>query len=190
MAAFSGTNVKTGPGLIYVAPLGTTEPTTATAALPSAWRPIGYTEEGVTISYEITNEPIEVAEEFDPVRHETTGRSGSVAFSMAEVSRQNLALVLNAGAAAANTGSIEPPDPGDEVRVMIALDSAGQADSANTAPGTTNARWVWRQCLQAETIEMGRGKAPNKALIPATFRLEKPAGAKPFIVYPDANGNV
>lgn len=190
MAAFSGTNVKTGPGLIYVAPVGTSEPTTASAALPSAWRPIGYTEEGVTISYGINNEPIEVAEEFDPLRYETTSREGSVSFSMAEVKRDNLALVLNKGANDGLTGSIEPPAPGSEVRVMIALDTAGAPATPNTAPGTTNARWVFRQTLQAETIEMARGKAPSKALIPATFRLEKPASAQPYIAFPDANGNL
>lgn len=188
--AFSGTNVKTGPGLIYVAPVGTTEPTTASAALPSAWRPIGYTEDGVTINYGITNEPVEVAEEFDPLRYETTAREGSVAFSMAEVSRRNLLLVLNKGVDDATTGSIEPPAPGSEVRVMLALDSAGSSASPNTAPGSTNARWVWRQCIQAEAIEMQRAKAPGKALIPATFRLEKPSSLQPFIVFPDINGNV
>lgn len=190
MATFSSTNVKTGPGIIYVAPTGTTEPTTASAALPSAWRPIGYTEEGITISYGIENEAIEVAEELDAIRYETTGRSGSVSFSMAEVQRTNLALVLNKGANDGNTGSLEPPAPGAEVRVMIALDTAGTSSTANSAPGTSNARWIFRQAIQAETIEIGRGKSPDKALIPATFRLEKPASAQPFIVFPDTNGNL
>lgn len=188
--AFTGTPVKTGPGLIYVAPIGTTEPTTATAALPSAWRPVGYTEEGATISSGKTTEPIEVAEEFYPVRYDTTAEEGSVAFSMAEVSRQNLALALNAGADAATSGILESPAPGAEVRVMVVLDTAGSSASPNTAPGTTNARYIFRKCLQSEDIEMGRGKAPAKALIPATFRFEKPDGARPWGVYPDANGNV
>lgn len=190
MAAFSGTNVKTGPGLIYVAPVGTTEPTTASAALPSAWRPVGYTEEGVTISYAINNEPIEVAEEFDPIRYETTSREGSVSWSMAEVKRDNLALVLNKGANDGLSGSLEPPAPGSEVRVMIALDTAGSSATPNTAQSASGARWVFRQAIQAEAIEMARGKAPTKGLIPATFRLEKPAAAQPYIVFPDFNGNV
>lgn len=188
--AFSGTPVKTAPGLIYVAPTGTTEPTTASAALPSAWRPVGYTEEGITISYGINNEPIEVAEEFDPLRYETTSREGSVAWSMAEVSRQNLALALNQGAAAASTGSLEPPAPGAELRVMIALDTGGTSTTANASQPTTGARWIFRQAIQAEAIEIGRSKAPDKALIPVNFRLEKPSGSQPFIVFPDANGNV
>lgn len=188
--AFTGTPVKTEPGLIYVAPIGTTEPTTATAALPSAWRPVGYTEEGATVSNVRNIEEVPVAEEFYPVRYETTGAEGSVAFSMAEVSRQNLALALNQGANAASSGLLEPPAPGSEVRVMIAIDSAGTSSTANAAPGSTNARYIFRQCFQGGTIDMGFAKSPNKRLIPVTFNMEKPSGAQPWGVFPDANGNV
>lgn len=191
MSAFSSTNVKTAPGLIYVAPIGTTEPTTASAALPSAWRPVGYTDDGINISYGITVEKIEAAEEFDPLRWEMTSREGSVSFAAEEVSRQNLALALNAGAnGAADQTSLEPPAPGSEVRVMIALDTAGTSSTANTAPGSTNARWVFRRAIQSDVISMDRKKAPAKALITAKFNLEKPASLQPFIVFPDANFNV
>lgn len=165
-------NVLIGPGLLYVAPIGTTEPASATATLDAAFRAVGYTDAGTTFRYEITNEAIEVAEEFDPIAYATTGRAASVAFQMAENTRQNLALALNSGANAATSGSYEPPDPGTEVRVMVLL---------QTEEG---ARWLFRRCLQADTIEMQRQKAPAKALIPVTFRLEKPTGAKPFIVFP------
>jgi hypothetical protein len=187
---FSGTNVKTGPGLIYVAPVGTTEPTTASAALPSAWRPVGYTEEGLTISYTMNTEPIEVAEEFDALRYDMVSREGTVSFQMAEVSRANLAAVLNAGAAAATSGSLEPPAPGSEVRIMIALDTNGSSSTANVAPTSPNARWVFRQVIQSDAVEIARQKSPNKALLTASFRMEKPASLQPFIVFPDTNGNV
>lgn len=172
----TSSNVILGPGLLYVAPVGTTEPTNASTVLPSAnWREVGYTEDGTTFTYEITNEPIEVEEEFDPIFYRTTGRSGTVAFQMAEVTRQNLALAVNVGAAAPNNAaSLEPPSPNSEVRVMIAL---------NTDDG---ARWIWRQCLQASSIEIARKKAPDKALLPVEFRLEKPTGLQPWIVFPNA----
>lgn len=165
--------VEIGPGLLYVAPYGTTEPTTAEAVLDAAFREVGYTEDGSTFEYEISNEPIDVAEEFDPIKYMTTSRRASITFQMAEITRQNLALALNAGADAAETGDLEPPDPGDEERVTLIWDSDDAAEPE---------RWVLRKCLQASTVSVRRQKAPNKTLIPVTFRLEKPTGVPPFIV--------
>lgn len=174
------TNVVLGPGAVYVAPIGTTEPVNASAALPSAWRAIGYTEEGTTFSYGVKTADVEVAEEFDPVRVAMTGREITVEFEMAEVTRQNLALAMNAGANAANDATaIEPPTPGTEVRVMIVF----QADESN-------ARWIFRQCFQMESVDSERKKAPDKATFPVKFRLEKPSGSAPFKVFPGSDGRV
>jgi hypothetical protein len=171
-------NVDLGPGLLYVAPLGTAEPTSASAALPSAWREIGYTEQGNAFTSETTSEPVEVAEELDPIRYVNTRRLSSIAFEMAEVTRQNLALALNVGANEATSGSLEPPDSTAEVRVMIVFDT------------DSGARWVLRQCYQSGTVELASRKAPQKRLIASNFRLEKPTGATSFIVFPNADGLV
>jgi hypothetical protein len=174
------TNVLLGPGDIYVAPLGTAEPASASAALAAAWRAVGYTEEGNTFEYEIRTEPIEVAEEFDPVKIAMVGRSCSVTFSMAELTRQNLALALNMGAAEANDAtSLEPPDPGAEIRIMLVFDAEESA-----------ARWIFRRAFSSDAIEIARKKAPDKALVPVKFALEKPTGAKLFKVFPGSDGRV
>lgn len=171
------TNLSVGPGLLYVAPIGTTEPASASATLASAWREVGYTEEGTTFTEDRTNEGLEVAEEFYPVRYATTSITNSLAFAMAEATRRNLALALNSGAAAANDAtSYEPPAPGAEVRVMIVLDTQD------------GARWIFRQCFNGGTVELQRQKAPNKTLIATEFRLEKPTGLQPWKVFPNASG--
>lgn len=176
-------NVVLGPGRIYVAPLGTTEPTSASAAMPSAWRAIGYTEDGNAFSTTLTNEPVEVAEEVDPIRYVLSRRVSSLTFAMAEATRANLALALGGGANAANDAtSFEPPDPGDEVAIMIVWDSD---DDPTTG---TNARILFRQCKPGGTVEMVHRKAPAKTLIAVTFDIEKPSSATPFRVYPDATG--
>lgn len=168
-----------GPGILRVAPIGTTEPTSASATPNAAFRDIGYTEDGSAFDYELTNEPIEVAEEFDPVKYATTARRSSVTFQMAEMTKANLALALNDGAAETNNAvAYEPPDPGDEVRVMLLWD------------GDEGQRWLFRQCFQGDSISIQRRKAPQKGLIPVTFRLEKPTGAAPFKVFPNADGLV
>lgn len=189
MAADGNANdVKLGPGRLWVAAIGTSEPASGSAVLPSAWRSVGYTEEGNVFTTEITTEPVEVAEELDPIRYENTRRASSVQFQMAEMSRENLALALNAGAAAANDAqAFEPPDLGTEVRCMIVWDSN---ESATDGLDGGNVRWLYRQCYQVEAIETSRAKAPAKSLIPVRFQLEKPTGLAPYKVFPNALGQI
>lgn len=171
--------VLLGAGTLYAAPIGTTEPSDASSALPSAWREIGWTEDGSTLNYEITTADVEVEEEFDPVKVVTTKRVGEVAFQMAQVTRANLALALNKGASGqTGTGILEPPDPGDEVRVMLVLDTED------------GARYLFRRCVQSGRISINRKKAPDKATIPVTFKLEKPASDAPFGVFPSSGSTV
>ena len=88
----------------------------------------------------------------------TTGRKGEVAFQMAQLTAPTWRSRANKGAAGqTGTGSLEPPSPGSEVRVMIVLD---------TIDGS---RWLFRRCVQSGRISMARKEAPNKALIPVTF---------------------
>lgn len=179
-------NIKLGPGRLYVAELGTTEPTLASAALPSAWRPVGYTEEGHSVTDETTSEAIEVAEELDPVGYENTRRTGAIVFSMAERTRANLALALNMGATGhEGSDAIEPPDLGEEVRVMLLWDADPNDATAS------NIRWLWRQVFQSGNVERQARKAPQKRLLPVTFRVEKPAtGEKVWKAWPNPAGLV
>lgn len=173
------TEVLLGPGLLYAAPIGTTEPTDATTPLPSAWREIGYTDEGTTINMAYTSEGVPVAEEFYPIKYVTTNIEFSVEFAIKQFSRRNLALAMNAGANAANDATdIEPPAPGTDVRVMIVLQTE------------EDARWVFRQCYQGGTVAMQRNKAPAVAMMPVQFNMEKPTGLEPWIAFPTADGLV
>lgn len=185
-AGGTATNVQTGPGRLWVAPLGTTEPTSASAAMPSAWTAVGYTEQGHEYAADLTSEPIEVAEELDPIRYENTRRISRVSFSMAEVTRKRLAIALGGGASEADSAAAyEPPAAGAEVAVMIVWDSEETADGNNQ-----NVRWLYRQAKASGTITIAHGKAPAKALIPVTFNLEKPASAGPVKVFPNASGHI
>lgn len=183
--AFGGDpgNVTLGPGRLYAAPLGTAEPVTCSSAVPSAWYSIGYTEDGHAVSTETTSEEVNVAEELDPIRYENVKRIGQVVFSMAETTRRNLALAQNNGAGQPNgTDPIEPPDLGSEIRIMLLWDS-------EETPSETNRRWLFRQCYQSGTAEIARRKAPQKSLIPVTFRLEKPTtGLKLWRAFPNVDG--
>lgn len=166
------TAVRVGPGLLRIAPLGTAEPTDLTAAWNAAFVLLGYTEEGHAFTQTPSFEPVEVAEEVDPVSYEMTGREMRVEFALAEMTALNMSRALNGGDITTGTGIVtfEPPDPGEEVRVMLGWESLDGKE-----------RWVWRKCLQTGDVEVARRKAPAKATVPCSFMCEIVAGGgKPF----------
>ena len=178
-------NVDLGPGRLYYAPLGTAEPASCSAALPSAWIAVGYTEDGTEVQTDITSEAIEVAEELDPIAYEQTRRTTKLTMSMAETTKSRLALALGAGAATVNDATaFEFPDAGTTVAVMFVWDS-------EETPSATNRRWIFRKCTPSGTVSTARRKAPQKALIPVTFDCAKPdSTTKSVKVFPNASGQI
>lgn len=163
--------ISTGPGTLYYALLGSTEPSDLLTAWPSAWVNLGYTFEGHTFGYQLNVEPVDVAEELDPPRYVPTGRTTKVTFTLAQLTATNLYRALNGGTITTSTGFVtfEPPAPGAELRAMYGW----QAEDAQE-------RMVWRRCLSSGNVEIGRRKGANKAGIPFELNLEKPAGVQPF----------
>lgn len=172
--------VHLGPGILYVAPIGTSEPGSVAALTgASAWREVGYTDAGTTMTYQLQTQPTMVEEEIDPVHISETGRNIALATNLAQSSRRNLALAMNAGANAVNDNStFEPPAAGAGVHVMVAWCSE------------EGAMWLFRKALNTGNVQVQRKKAPNKATFPCDFQIEKPAGQAPFKVFPTATGDV
>lgn len=177
--------VLTDPGFLFWAPLASDAPTNTVAgsvftdSWPVAWINLGATEDGSKFTYDVTVEPISVAELFDPVSYRTTARAGNMAFNLASWTLTNLKKVLNGGTLTVVSGtgattltSYEPPDPGSEVRCMIGWESLD---------ATT--RLVAYQTLQGGTLETSFKRAPDKAVIPAQFNFEVPASGTPFTLW-------
>lgn len=163
-----------GPGSLYIAVLGTDEPsdlTTPWASVSANWIPLGYTDEGSTFNYSVDSENVEVAEELDPVAVALTSRELSLSFSLAEITATNLKRALNGGSIVSGTGIVtfEPPDLGEEVRTMLGWESEDHTE-----------RWVFRKALQVGSMEISRAKGAAKATISCEFKLERPSGAKSF----------
>lgn len=175
MADFNAAAVRFGkPGKLYIAPLGTPEPATVNAAWGAGWVPLGYTDEGSAFNYEISTDNVEVAEELDVLARVTTGRDASVEFALAEITYRNLTLAFNGGIVVGDgtAWSFEPPDLGNETRVMIGWDAMPTAAS-------NDLRVIFRQCLQGGSLGLENRKGATKSTIAANFQLEKPAsGAK------------
>ncbi len=175
MARGTPASLALGPGYLYLAPLGTTEPVdvaTAIAAVSAAWVLLGYTDDGSEFDYQLNTDQVLVAEELDPISNAPTGRDMSVQFSLAEITATNLKRAFNGGTITTGTGVVffEPPDLGTEVRVMLLFESEDHTE-----------RWVYRQCFNDGQIAMPRKKGAAKAVIPVVFKLEKPAtGLRPY----------
>lgn len=180
-------NVLTDPGYLFIAPLATAAPTNTVAgskftdAWDAAWISLGATEEGSTFAYSSTVEPIRVAEYFDPISYRTTERGGSIAFNLADWTLSNYRRAINGGIAAltatsgtgaTSLGTLEPPEPGSEVRAMIGWESLDNS-----------VRLVCHQTIQGGEVSSAFNRAPSKALIPCTFQMEVPSSGKPWTLY-------
>lgn len=177
--------ILTDPGYLFWAPLGTALPVNTvvgskfTDAWSSPWVSLGATEEGSTLSYEITVEAIMVAEFFDAISYRTTERGGAFAFALADWTLANVKRAFNGGTLTVVSGTgatqlnkYEPPDPGGEVRAMLGWESLD-----------STVRAICYQCLNSGTVETAFKKAPDKSLLPCEFRFEKPATTQPFEFY-------
>lgn len=164
-----------GPGLLYIGPLGTTEPVdlvTDWGTVSAGWVLLGYTDSGSEFKYAVATDTVDVAEELDPIFNEATSRSGSVSFSLAEITATNLKRAMNGGTITTGTGIVtfEPPDLGSVVRTMLGFQSEDGTE-----------RWVYRQCFQTGDMTISRAKGASKATISCEFMLEKPAtGSRPW----------
>jgi len=168
------TNVRVGPGTLYIAPVGSDEPTDLTTAWDGAWVKVGYTHEGSTFGFDQTFEDIEVEEEYDAIDTLQTARALTVSFDAAELTATNLQRALNGGTITSGVDIVtfEPPPAGQVTRLAIGW----EADDAKE-------RWVFRRCVQQGNVEIARRKAPDKAVVPMEFRVTVPdEGGAPFKV--------
>jgi len=187
MDAFDGSRVKVAPGTLYIAPLGTAEPSSISGAWPAGWSQLGYTDTGSQFDFTPQTDTITVEEEYFPVRYVTTGMTASLTFAMAEQTANNLLIALNAGTsadrAADTTGGspditdgswVEPPAINTEKRVMLGWDALNSAGSAGGADAF--ARLVARQCFQTGTVSLLARKGNNKRLYTCTFARAQTGG--------------
>lgn len=185
-SAISPPNIMTQPGALFIAPLGTAKIASTVASgvfsidwsTVAAWLPLGATEDGSEFSYATDTAPIEAAEFLDPIAYITTGRSGSIAFALLNNGASNLNRAVNGGpgavTATSGTGAtalytVEPPEPGLEVRCMIGWESLDHTE-----------RLYLNQTFQTGEVKLANRKAPATASIPCTFSMEQPTSGKPW----------
>jgi hypothetical protein len=171
--------VKLGPGKLYAAPVGSTEPSDLATALTTPWTTgfLGWTEEGHVFTITPSYENVEVAESLIPLLKIATGQDLVVEFALAEITAANVQKALNgatvtaSGSGATAIDKVEPLAFGTpETRTALLW----QADDGSE-------RWFFRKCLQTGAVAIGRRKGAAKATIPLTFSLETVSSAiRPF----------
>jgi hypothetical protein len=177
--------VLTDPGFLFVADLASALPTMVSASSsydadtwPVAWKPWGPTEDGSEFTYEMSVEPITVAELFNAVKYAPTEVSASIAFASVDYTLMNLARAMNAptsnvttvsGTAATLSSKLAPPTPSQIVRRMIGWESLDHT-----------LRFIAYQCLQGGAISSSFKRAPEKAAIAMTWNIEQPAAGDAF----------
>lgn len=101
MAEPDVTQILSGPGVLYVAPLGSTLPVVdATGEYPVvwpvAWRAVGYTDSGIDIVYTPSLKTINVDEEASPVGDILTTEKFEIKATLAEATLENLQQAISA----------------------------------------------------------------------------------------------
>lgn len=177
-------NISLGPGRLYIAPIGTTEPASGSATLAVDWLALGYTEEGTEFTFSTTREGIMVAEELDPILYSPTERTSKLVVALAEMTRRNLLLALGWGPSGTNNAAaVEPPNDDEMTKFMLVWDKLD-------TPSASNPRWLWRQCQIGGDVAVGLRKAPDKSTLPIEVMVEKPDSARSFKCFPTSTGKV
>lgn len=180
MAVGTPANVRVGPGKLFIAPLGTAEPTDLASDWDEDFVPVGYTEQGSEFQFGASYEDVNVAEEMEPILVLQTARNINVVFASAEVTAQNLKFAFNGGTITTPSTNVtfEPPAAGDYTPVMLGWESDDGLE-----------RWIFRKCIQTGASNIPRRKAPAKAQIPMSFRVLKPDSGASFKFIADENYN-
>jgi hypothetical protein len=177
-ATIAPTQIKTGPGRIYYASLGTTIPTfaaatsTFTAIAWTTWVEAGATDEGLTFNEATETEDVRVAESLYAIKTVTTGKTGTVSFALSHISDVNWQLASNggtlttSGTGATKMGVYVPPLAGSEVRKMLGFISLDGDEVI-----------VWPQVFNTGGFETTRAGFSSKHVLPVTFSVELPDAA-------------
>ena len=169
--------IKTGPGVIYFAPIGSDLPSFVAAgstynadAWPVAWLKVGPTDSGFQRSSQISTDPVEVEESLVPVRVEITGQTETVSFTLAEDSVQTLKLAMNGGTTSTVSGSaatlstkFTPPVLGAQNGVMLGWES----DDGKV-------RELFYNCFMTGSVTPERRKGATKTTYSLEFSVNQP----------------
>lgn len=157
----SASNLIQGPAVIYGAAFGAAEPATIDAAFSAAWTDLGGTKEGVTLNIEQTFADLTVDQIVDVVARRRTGRTMSIATSLAEPTLENIARAISNTAPVTNVLELD-----DGLAAFSPAYGAYAFDGI--APGGFRRRVILRKTLATGNLAMAYTK-DGQTVVPTTF---------------------
>lgn len=160
-------NIVVGSGgSIYIAPVGTTLPTTVDGSLNAAFVDLGYiSEDGISLSAAAEITEISAFQSFLPVRKLVTGRTFDLSFNVREWTAESVVFAFGGGTITEDTPgeyTYTPPAAGDALyeRAMV----------VDFRDGAKDYRLVIPRGTISDTVEttIARGSAAD---LPVTFSV-------------------
>lgn len=143
-----------GRAYMYLAPVGSTEPTDTTSALDAAWQAVGlFTPDSLSFSTEPQFEEVTSHQSDYPVRRFQTGDSATVSVDLQEWNVDNIVAVFGGGSVVA--GTYTAPVLGARTEVAACVEALD---------GTKIYRWVFPRCLQIEGVDISLNKTQEARL--------------------------
>ncbi len=148
MSANSDQVVVGAAGRVYVAPVGTTLPTSPTSLLDASFADLGYvSEDGVTLSFALTTEDVTAWQTAFPIRRIGTGFEGSAAFTLLQFNSDTVSVAFGGG-------TVTEPTPGVyKYTPPAASDVAEYSAVIEWSDGSRDYRWVINRCTVSDGVE-------------------------------------
>lgn len=133
---------------VWLAPVGSTLPTTASEALDAAFWTVGYVgDDGVSLGGDSSSEDVFAWQSVAPVKTIITGRQMTVGFTLIETSPETLALYFDTDAPTETGGAFTldvPSTPGAKEYAVV----------VDVQDGTTELRFVFPKSALSEAGEI------------------------------------
>jgi hypothetical protein len=179
----AGEAIVAGSGQVYVAPVGTTLPTTAEATLNAAFEGLGFhTEDGVTVGNAPEITELRVWQARYPIRRQRDTENFTVSFSLVQWNEVSVPLAFGGGAVVTDGGSgykYTPPAPDDAI--------VEKALVVDVVDGSTHGRFVVPRGNAVEAVE-ANFRRTELATLPITFSALESEGQSAWTFYTDSTG--
>lgn len=167
-------------GTVRVAVVGSTQPTTPTAAPVAAWRDLGYVnEDGCTFTDSKEIEDVLGWQSFYPLRKLITGKEAALSFVLKEWDERTIPLAFGGGSVTSPSAGVwryAPPSPGTLDLRALMLD---------WEDGDKNYRLIIPQGMVTESVETQLVRSAS-AELPITFTaIPTSSTADPYILLTD-----
>lgn len=147
-----------GPGTLYNAPFGTTEPadsavnTAPPATGAAAWTNVGFTSGGIQLVIDQTYAELDADQIVDSPGRRITKREITVGTQLAQPTLENLALVMNGGTVTTATGGFKTFDPATAISATQPTYTALILDGWTPEGNGFNRRFIGRRALSTDKI--------------------------------------